>query len=145
MDLFRRNAILIVSCLVALIISNAACTRPSIPVAPEPHPPRLPATAAFGSAIFRVGKSVTYSDGLTVELKGINDSRCPAKVQCIWQGELAANFTAHGGDLGNQARTFTLGAVTAKHQVVAAYDFVLADASVDTATVIVTKPGVDGH
>jgi len=141
----RRNPIRIFFLLVAMTLSNAACTRPSIPVAHEPHAPRLPAVAAFGSTILRVGKSVTFADGLTLELKDINDSRCPAKVQCIWAGELTANLAAHGGDLGGQVENFSLGALTAKHHAIGSYDFVLADASTGTATVIVTKPSPASH
>jgi hypothetical protein len=145
MHLSARKPIFVLSLLVAMTLSDAACTRPSIPVAHEPHAPRLPAATAFGSTILRTGTSVTFTDGLIVELKGINDSRCPAKVQCIWQGELAANLVIHGGDLGDRVETFTLGTVKEKNRTVAAYDFVLADASVSTATVIVTKPGNVAH
>jgi hypothetical protein len=138
----HRNSILFLSLLAALAISGAACTRPTNPaVAHEPHAPPMPATAAFGRTILRVGKSVTFTDGLTVELKDINDSRCPAKVQCVWAGELTANLAVHGGDLGGQVQNVSLGALTAKNRTVASYDFVLADASPSTATVIVTKPG----
>ncbi|HMB42343.1 MAG TPA: hypothetical protein VKM00_00535 [Luteimonas sp.] len=142
MPLSSCKPVLVFSLFTALILGGTACTGASVPVAREPHAPPLPATAPFGSTILRVGKSVTFTDGLTIELKDINDSRCPAKVQCIWAGELTANLVAHGGDLGGQAQSFSLGALTAKNRVVASYDFVLADASPTTATVIVTKPGV---
>ena len=141
MQYFSRGSFLVPSVFVALMLGGAACSQ-AVPVAQEPHPPRLPAAANFGSAIFRVGKPVLFSDGLTVELRGINDSRCPANVQCIWQGELAANLVARRGDLGPGETAVTLGTVTARHRVVASYDFVLSDASPSTATVIVTKPGV---
>jgi hypothetical protein len=135
-----RIAFLAPALLVVLTLASAACSS-AVPVAHEPPPPRLPAAAAFGTTIFRVGKPVVFADGLTVELKGINDSRCPAKVQCVWQGELAANLVARGGDLAHADQPVTLGTVTAKHRTLAAYDFVLSDASPATATVIVTKPG----
>lgn len=131
--------------LAMLAASGTACTRPSIPVAREPHPPRVPATVSFGNAFFLIGKPVVFADGLTVELKEINDSRCPPKVQCIWAGELTVNLAAHGGDIGDRIETFTLGALTGKHRVVASYDFVLTDASTTTAAVIVTKPGIATH
>jgi hypothetical protein len=142
MPLSSCKPLLVFSLLMAVTLGGTACTGASVPVAHEPHAPPLPATAAFGSTILRAGKSVTFMDGLTIELKDINDSRCQPKVQCIWAGELAVNLVAHGGDLGSQAQSFSLGALTAKHRVVASYDFVLADASPTTATVIVTKPGV---
>jgi hypothetical protein len=141
MQPFSRGSFLSSSLFIALILGGSACSN-AVPVAQEPHPPRLPAAANFGSAIFRIGKPVLFSDGLTVELKGINDSRCPAKVQCIWQGELAANLIARGGDLGPGETPVMLGTVTAGHRALAGYDFVLSDASPTTATVIVTKPGV---
>lgn len=138
------RAFLLIPYLLAVLLASAACSS-AVPVAHEPPPPRLPATAPFGSAIFRIGKPVRFSDGLMVELKAINDSRCPAKVQCIWQGELAPSLIARGGDLGNGETPVMLGTVRAKHRVVASYDFVLSDASTTTATVIVTKPGASGN
>jgi len=145
MHLFRFQFARILFLLAAVTVSGVACTRPSIPIAREPHAPPSPATSAFGSSIFRVGQFVTFGDGLIVKLAGINDSRCPAKVQCIWQGELTANLVLTGGDLGGRHETITLGTVTAVHRMAAPYDFVLADASASTATVIVTKPGVGSN
>jgi hypothetical protein len=130
---------------IVLLATTVACARSSMPVAHEPHAPRLPATSAFGSTLLKTGNSVTFTDGLTIELKEINDSRCPANVQCIWQGQLAVTLAAHGGDLGGQVETIILGTVKEKNRAVGAYDFVLADANVTTATVIVTKPGVVSH
>ena len=43
----------------------------------------------FGKVItFKLNDKTAFSDGLNVELKGINDSRCPKDVQCIWAGSL---------------------------------------------------------
>jgi len=145
MPLFSSKFLCIFSMLIALTLGGTACTGAAVPVAREPHAPRSPAMAAFGSTLLRIAKPVTFTDGLTIELKDINDSRCPAKVQCIWAGELTANLVAHGGDLGAVPQSFSLGALTAKNRVVASYDFVLADTSPTTATVIVTKPGVAGN
>ena len=139
-----RTSLLMSSLLLGFTLTNVACSG-SVPVAHEPPPQRLPAATAFGSSIFRVGKPVVFADGLRVELKGIADSRCPAKVQCIWQGELTANLIARGGDLGNGESVVALGMVSAKHRALEPYDFVLADISTGTATVIVTKPGAAVH
>lgn len=135
----KRNPTRILFLLAALAVSGVACTRPM--VAREPHAPPAPAAAAFGSTILRVGHSVTFGDGLRIELKDINDSRCKPDVQCVWAGELTANLSAQGGDFDADVQSISLGATTAKHRAVGSYDFVLVDASISTATVIVTKPG----
>jgi len=140
MSLNLRTSLLISLLLPGFMLTNVACSG-SAPVAHEPPPQRLPAATAFGSSILRVGKPVVFADGLRVELKSIADSRCPANVQCIWQGELSVNLIARGGDLGNGESAVPLGMVSARHRVLAPYDFVLADISAGTATVIITKPG----
>jgi len=145
MPLSPRQRLLALFSVMTLTLGVTACTGASVPVAHEPHAPPMPAAAAFGSTILRIGKSVTFNDGLIVELKGINDSRCPAKVQCVWAGELTATLAVHGGDLGEQVQNVSLGALTAKNRRVGSYDFALVDASPTTATVIVTKPGVAGN
>ena len=37
-------------------------------------------------------QAVIAAESLTVELTGINDSRCPAKVTCIWAGHAAVTL-----------------------------------------------------
>jgi hypothetical protein len=145
MQLFRRHPAFALSLFVALTFVGIACSRPNLPVAHEPPPERAPATAAFGSTqILRVGKSVTFDDGLSITLKAVNDSRCPAKVQCVWAGELAPELVVHGGALADNGQTFSLGTVTAKEHALDGYVVALADASSSTATLIVSKTG-DGE
>src|SRR3990167_4059177 len=48
----------------------------------------------FDKAItLKLNDKITFSDGLNVVLKEINDSRCPKDVQCIWAGEIEGVFT----------------------------------------------------
>ena len=144
MSINSHASLLISVLLLGFTLTGSACSG-SVPVAHEPPPQRLPAATAFGSAIFRIGKPIVFADGLRVELKAIHDSRCPAKVECVWQGELAADLISRGGELGNQEAALTLGTVTAKHRTVGGYDFALGDVSPTTATVIVTKPGLSSN
>lgn len=49
-----------------------------------------------------VYENVIFSDiGLKIELSGVNDSRCPANVQCIWAGNAKLNLTISGGVMQN--------------------------------------------
>lgn len=52
-------------------------------------------------------KIVTANDALTVELVEINDSRCPAKVTCIWAGHAAV--TLQVSKSGSSAGHVTIG------------------------------------
>ena len=38
-------------------------------------------------------RSVAVGSGTTLQYDGVNDSRCPPGVQCVWAGELAYMFT----------------------------------------------------
>lgn len=96
--------------------------------------------AAFGQArTFSVGETMTYDDGVSVTLTEIGDSRCPAGVQCIWEGELSPMLRVTGGDLaaGEDVR---LGTSTARTASAAAYGFLLSDATETEAVITVSKP-----
>ncbi len=100
---------------------------------------RTDATAAFGSAVtFGVGQLVEYEDGLNVTLLGISDSRCPADVQCFWEGELSGSFGVSGGAMTG-AQEVRLGAATNPSASVGGYSFVLVDATELNMTVLVSK------
>lgn len=132
-----RKLFFILSLLAGLALLAAACSHPSLSVT------SAQTMAPFGSTqVFRVGQSVTFTDGLTIVLNRINDSRCPAGTQCIWAGELAPELTLHGGDLGPTGQALTLSTLRAKEHGVAGYHVALIDASQDSATLVVTKPGV---
>ena len=82
---------------------------------------------------------ITFSDGLNVTLKKIDDSRCKEGVQCIWAGELNPVFNAWGGTLGEAVEEVRLGTTTTKSMKLNGYTFVLNSATENTATVIITK------
>lgn len=100
----------------ALLLAGVGCT-PSQPTVPAntavntnagvdvsgnvntnaPATPPVSTLGTFNTAItFSVGDTATFTDGLTVKLEKINDSRCPEDVQCVWAGELAAEFVIGG-------------------------------------------------
>lgn len=60
------------------------------------------------STTLAIGQTARFPDGLLVKLTSINDSRCPAGVQCIWQGELVATLVLSGGGLSTST-TLRLG------------------------------------
>ncbi|MBI3888907.1 hypothetical protein HY311_03930 [Candidatus Nomurabacteria bacterium] len=79
---------------------------------------------------------ITFSDGLSVVLKEINDSRCPKNVQCIWAGELAGTFDISGGKL-TTLKEITLGTINNKSVTLDGYTFSLQNATVNKITILV--------
>ncbi len=74
-------------------------------------------TAEFNKTIsLKLQDKVTFSNGLSVMLTEINDSRCKPGVQCIWAGELSATFAlSDGSDIQKE---IILGTTTAPHVTV---------------------------
>jgi len=95
----------------------------------------------FGKVItFKLNDKTVFSDGLNVELKGINDSRCPKDVQCIWAGELAGTFMASGGKLSKSSE-IRLGTENNKSVTFEGYTFRLQNATESSMTILVEFPG----
>jgi hypothetical protein len=115
--------------LVGLLFVGAGCA-----------PANTSATQEFGVAKkLVVNDSVSYSDGLSVKLEKIEDSRCKPDVQCIWQGELAPVFVLSGGEIGAEAQTVRMGTERAKEVDVHVYHLALGAIDTTTATIVVTK------
>ena len=93
------------------------------------------------SIVLKLNQTVGFTDGLTVSLKEINDSRCPADVQCIWAGELSALFSATNGKL-NSTQEVRLGTVNNKSAVVQGYSFILKDTAESSVTIRVSPPNL---
>ncbi|MBI5422284.1 hypothetical protein HZA44_04085 [Candidatus Peregrinibacteria bacterium] len=83
---------------------------PSDPVKePTPSDGTSVKTTPYGKPVsMRVNDSVVFPDGMTLKLKEINDSRCPAGVQCIWQGELSPLFIATQNGASDEVRLGTV-------------------------------------
>ncbi len=109
----------------------------SNPIPTETAP--TPNVHNFGTSFtLRINSSITFSDGLVVTLKQINDSRCPKDAQCVWAGELGAVLIASGGKL-NSEREVRLGTVTNRNNTIdgAPYRLTLQAATETTVTVTV--------
>lgn len=83
-----------------------------------------------------VGEIVIFSDGPTVELTAINDSRCQPGVVCVWEGELSPVLTLSGGKL-NSAVEITLGTSRTNSTTAGPYTVLLQQATATTATIVV--------
>ncbi len=104
---------------------------------------QCPVGPVFGNQInFTVGKKVTLSDGLSVTLEQINDSRCKENVVCIWAGELSPVFTITGGSVGSLVKQIQLGSTRTKQLMVNGYLFALNEATEISAVIIITQPPV---
>ena len=95
---------------------------------------------SFGAeTTLKIGEKETFSDGLTITLSQINDSRCKKDVVCIWAGELSPTLLATGGDFFRQTQEIILGTTKTKIVIVGNYTFELKEAIENAATIMVTK------
>lgn len=100
----------------------------------------VPKTSELGKNVtLKIDQRVTFSDGLSVRLKRIDDSRCKPGVQCIWQGELSGLFDVSGGKLKTPAE-LRMGTEKFKTQHLDGYKFELKSATENSATIVVTIP-----
>jgi benzodiazapine receptor len=86
---------------------------------------------------FYTGVKKTVDSHLSLTLDRVNDSRCPADVQCIWQGELSPEFTAV---LDGAKSSVRLGTETVKETDVGGYHLTLVDAGLQSAKVTIKLP-----
>ncbi len=106
----------------------------------EPLPvPTPPYTDFAKSVTLHVNDTATFSDGLTVTLKEINDSRCKPDVQCIWAGELSPLLLVTGGNFTSPKDEIRLGTTNNTSVTKAEYTFTLQSATEGEAIVVVTK------
>lgn len=86
---------------------------------------------------FSVGESVRFGK-LELTLFSIDDSRCKPDVQCIWAGELSANFTVMLGEQ-SLSRMVRLGTQTQEFDMVGEYTIKRHDITERTATISVSR------
>ena len=103
---------------------------------PKPSGETSDKTAQFGKPIvMHVKNTIIFSDGLSLTLKEINDSRCPKGVQCIWAGELSPLFIASTNGSSDEIR---LGTVRQASVSLKGHTYSLVGATEDSATVTVS-------
>lgn len=88
------------------------------------------------SGLISVGERVQFEDGLMVALKRIDDSRCAADVQCVWEGELAPLLV-----VGDEKADVRLGTVNNQTVTYGGHIFTLEKATLDTITLRVIQAG----
>ena len=89
--------------------------------------------------VFGIGKTAVFSDGLSVTLTKINDSRCKPDVQCIWAGELAPVLTVSGGRFAKSLQEIQIGTVNNTTVTQKDYKFSLINATEKSAKVVITS------
>jgi len=103
---------------------------------PKPTGNAADNTVPFGKPVtLRVADMLAFPDGLVLTLKEIGDSRCPAGVQCIWQGELAPTLIATANGTSDEIR---LGTVRQTKTSLKGHTFSLEGATEETATILVS-------
>ena len=90
------------------------------------------------TATLNLNDRTTFSDGLSVMLKEINDSRCLENVQCISAGEISGIFALSGGKL-SASKEIRLGTVNNKSVSLEGYTFYLKNATKTSITIKVEK------
>lgn len=88
-----------------------------------------------------VHDTITFSDGLSITLREINDARCKSSptMMCVWAGEIAPILNVTGGAFGTSTEEVRLGAVMVKTKIVKGYTFTLSSATETSAVISVTK------
>lgn len=116
------------------LLVGAGCLR----VAPAPKPDDKHVAFQYGQDItLKVDETASFADGLRVQLKTINDSRCKQGVVCIWAGELGATLQMQVGD--GDSKELILGMTTKPTNSALGYTVTLVNATETTATISVTK------
>jgi hypothetical protein len=84
--------------LVPLVLALAACSSGG-GTAPKADPSTASVSGAFDDTVRVVRGQATAVDGgrLAVTYTDLTDSRCPAKVQCVWAGDAAATLRLDAG------------------------------------------------
>jgi len=93
MKYFVFFLVLIATGIVATNPASAQCTY-------DPSQPHKPCDDSFGmlhiqdiSTPFEIKLHQTIKvDGMEIEFSGIEDSRCPSDVQCVWEGQAILTF-----------------------------------------------------
>lgn len=80
----------------------------------------------------RVNEGIIFSDSLSLTLQEISDSRCKPGVQCVWQGELSAVFSAN---INGSLKEIRLGTVNNTKVSFKNYIFSLENATETSATI----------
>ena len=69
--------------------ADVPATPADAPATPLPVDPQM----RHGPIILAVGQTAQIGPGASLHFEALaNDSRCPAKVQCIWAGEVTLSF-----------------------------------------------------
>lgn len=115
----------------------------SAPTEPTPDAPGdlvLTPAAEYGKPVtIEDGGSAVFADGLQVTVLGIDDSRCPADVQCVWAGELAPKLSVMLLDSADAPVEVALGTLTRKEAQALGRAFTLADATEESVTIVVAR------
>jgi hypothetical protein len=94
--------------------------------------------SAFNTSVsFKKNDTRTFSDGLSLTLTALNDSRCAPGVQCIWQGEISAVFSARPS--GASTQEIRMGTINNTSITALGYSFTLESATPETATIRVAS------
>jgi hypothetical protein len=121
-------------------IQNAVSGNPVVPKDQHINSPMSASAMEFNKTIkLAIHEKITFVDGLNLELKYINDSRCKAGTMCVWQGELSAVFLPSSSSDDSSLGEISLGTVRNKSVTAHGYTYTLDSATEKTVNIIVSK------
>lgn len=131
---------MIVLSIISIFVFRSPTPLPPPVVSPSVNiPVDVTPEAEFNKAFtLALSKKVIFSDGLSLGVKEINDSRCKPDVQCFWAGELGVTLSLLDGNFKN-AGEVRLGTVNNKSVTFNNYIFSLQSATEKDATLIVQQ------
>ena len=91
----------------------------------------------FGNVVsLNIGQEAIFTDGLSVKLLTINDSRCKPGVVCVWEGELSADIVVVDN---NGGRTIRLSSSTQKETSDVDYSYKLQSITESNVNLVIFK------
>lgn len=87
------------------------------------------------SVAMNIGDSITFSDGLIVMVKQIDDSRCKSGTQCPWAGEIGTTLIIKSTKPNMVQEEIRLGTTVTKSTITQGYKFSLEKASPTSVTI----------
>ena len=80
---------------IVLVISLTGCNKKVVTV-PTENSKKEEIKLEEKEYSVRLNDTVNIGDEMVVSLYDVSDSRCPANVECYWQGELSYSITING-------------------------------------------------
>lgn len=132
----RKNRMVPVDTAATDTVTTAENSTPATPVKTVKTSTTVSTKKGFNTSVsMNIGDSVTFSDGLIVMVKQIDDSRCKSGMQCPWAGEIGTTLTIKSTKPNMNQEEVRLGTVVNKSAMAQGYKFSLEKATPTSVTI----------